>query len=108
MFVLPALILPLVFGLAVFRLYQIPRKLWVGALRLPDQHRQFWLAAAVGAYLVLLCYTVALISALGLAFFAAENQISVYLSLLIYVAVYPVVYFAAAWVFYHGLKPDLR
>ncbi len=105
MFVLPALIFPFVFGLALFRLVEIPRKLWAGVLRLPGRHRRLWLAATAGAYLALLCYTAALAAVLARAIFLAENQVFAYLSLLIYVASYPVVYFVAAWVFYYGLEP---
>lgn len=103
MFLLPTLFLPLVFGLAVFRLYQIPRKLWAGALRLPGRPRIILWMATVGAYLALLCYTIALGTALVRAVFFAESSYSAYLSLVIYVAAYPLVYFAAAWVFYYGL-----
>ena len=108
MFLLPTLFLPLVFGLAVFRLYQIPRKLWAGALRLPGRPRIILWMATVGAYLALLCYTIALSTALVRAVFFAENRLSAYLSLVIYVAAYPLVYFAAAWVFYYGLTAERR
>ena len=108
MFLLPMLLLPLVLGLAVYRLYQIPRKLWSGALRLPGRHRPFLGAATVGAYLVLLCCTVALSTALIRALLLAENRLSAYLSLLLYIAAYPLVYFGAAWVFYYGLQCDQR
>lgn len=101
MFVLPALIFPFVLVLALYRLVQIPAKLWAGSLRFSDRHRLR--AATVAAYLVLLCYTAALAAALVRAFWLAANQMFAYLSLLMYVAAYPVVYFVAAWVFYYGL-----
>ncbi len=105
MFVLPALIFPFVFGLALFRLVEIPRKLWAGVLQLPDRHRRLWSAATAGAYLALLCCSAALGIALARALFFAEDEVSAYLSLLAYVASYPVAYFVAAWIFYYGLKP---
>lgn len=108
MFLLPTLLLPLAFGLAVFRLYQIPCQLWSGALRLPGRHCPLLWAATVGAYLVLLCYTVALSVALIWALFFVEDRLSAYLSLLFYIAAYPLVYFGAAWVFYYGLQCDRR
>lgn len=108
MLLLPALLAPLVFGLAIFRLYQIPRKLWSGELRLPDRRHIVLLVATVGAYLALLGHTLALSATLVRALFLTENRMSAYLPLLIYVAAYPFVYFGAAWVFYYGLKPDLR
>ena len=105
MLVLPALIFPFVLGLALYRQVQIPRRLWAGGLRLPGRHRQPWLVATAGAYLALLCYTAALATALVRAFFLAKYQLPAYLSLLFYIAAYPVVHFAAAWIFYYGLTP---
>jgi hypothetical protein len=105
MFVLPALILPLVFGLAIYRLYQIPRRLWLGELRLPGKQRVYLSTVTVTAYLALLSYTIALGAALVQVFFVTENRMPAYLSLVVYMAAYPLVYVGAAWVFYYGLKP---
>ena len=109
MFVLPALILPLVFGLAIYRMYQIPRRLWSGELVLPGkQHAALsaaTIAATIAAYLALLGYTIWLGTALVQAFFVTENRMAAYLSLAFYITVYPLVYVGAAWVFYYGLKP---
>lgn len=105
MFVLPILVIPLVFGLAVFRLYQIPRRLWRGELRLPGRGRTLLHVSTIAAYLVLLSYTIALSSALAQALFVAEDRVAAYFALFFYMAAYPVVYVAVAWVFYHGLKP---
>lgn len=105
MFVLPALILPLVFGLAIYRLYQIPRRLWAGELTLPGKQRAALSAATIAAYLVLLSYTIWLGIALVHALFVTDNRMPAYLSLAFYIAVYLLVYVGAAWVFYHGLKP---
>jgi hypothetical protein len=104
MFVLPALILPLVFGLAIYRLYQIPRRLWLGELRLPGKQRAYLSTATVAAYLALLSYTIGLGAALVQALFVTENRMPAYLSLVVYMAAYPLVYVGAAWVFYYGLK----
>lgn len=105
MFVLPALILPPVFGLAIYRMYQIPRRLWSGELVLPGKQHAALSAATIAAYLALLGYTIWLGTALVQAFFVTENRMAAYLSLAFYITVYPLVYVGAAWVFYHGLKP---
>ena len=105
MFVLPALILPLVFALAVFRLYQIPRRLCSKELRLPGVRRPVLSAVTIAAYLALFAYTVGLGAALGHALLVADNRMAEHLHLLLYVIAYPVVYFLSAWVFYYGLKP---
>ena len=56
----------------------------------------------------MLFYTIALSTALIQALLLAENRLSAYLSLLLYIAAYPLVYFGAAWVFYYGLQCDQR
>ncbi len=104
MFVLPAMIFPFVFALAIFRLYQIPRRLLAGELQVPAQHRVLLSVGSGMAYMVLLGYTLALSAMLIHAIFLAEDRLSTYLSVLAYTLAYPVVYVAAAWVFYYGLK----
>lgn len=108
MFILPALVIPLVLGLALVRLYRIPRQLRSGALVLPGRRRIVLHMATIAAYAVLLVYTVALGVALTQALFFAEGRLSAYLGLLAYVAAYPLVYMGAAWVFYHGLQPPSK
>lgn len=104
MFALQAVILPLVFGLAIFRLYQIPKKLFSGELRPPVRHRAILFIATVFAYFLLLIYTALLITSLIFALFFSENSASAYFSLLIYVAAYPFVYIGVAWIFYYGFS----
>ena len=43
-------------------------------------------------------------AALVHALVAAENKLSAYWVLVVYVAAYPVVYMGAAWVFYYGFR----
>ena len=105
MFVLPALIIPLVFGLALYRLYQVPRRLWTGELQLPGARNRLLHAATIAAYLVLLVCTLALGFALARTLLVAEDRLSAYWTLLAYMAAYPLVYIGVAWVFYYGLKP---
>lgn len=105
MFVLPLLALPFIFLLAAYRLYQIPMRLRAGRLRVPERRRALWSVASTVAYLVLSGYTVALGAALAQAAFFAADRLPAYLALTGYVLAYPLVYMAAAWVFFHGLKP---
>ncbi len=107
MFVLPTLLFPLVFGLAVFRLYQIPRKLWRGELRLPGKQRLALLIATIGAYFTLLVYTIALTSRCAHLLFFTVDQAPAYIELFAYLAAYPLVNFGAAWIFYYGLRTNL-
>jgi hypothetical protein len=108
MFVLPALILPLIFGLAITRLYQIPRKLWLGELQLAGKQHIYLSTITVTAYLALFGYTALLGTSLIQAVFFAENRLSAYLSVAVYAGAYPLIYIAAAWVFYYGLKPNSK
>lgn len=104
MFVLPLLIFPLVFGLAMYRLYQVPRKLLRGELRFPVECHVGMKVAVAAAYLTLLACTVALCAAGVQAAVFAENSLDAFGSLVVHVAAYPVVYVCVAWVFFHGLK----
>ncbi|MBH2010693.1 MAG: hypothetical protein I8H71_13400 [Xanthomonadaceae bacterium] len=106
MFVIPALLIPLVFGLAVFRLYQIPRRLWLGQLRFPGRQRVVLQMATIAAYVGLLSYTIVLASLLTQALWFAQNRLSAFVELVVYMAAYPLVYLAAAWIFYYGFKPQ--
>lgn len=105
MFVLPALIIPLVFAFAVFRLYQIPRRLWSNEWQLPGMKRPVLSALTIAAYLALFSYTVGLGAALCHALLVAEDRMAEYLRLLIYGAGHPLVYLVAAWVFHYGIEP---
>ncbi len=105
MFVLPAIALPFLLMLAVYRLLHIPRQLRAGALQVPVRRRAMLLGATAVAYLALLAYTVALLAALVHTLLFAADSLSAYLELAAYALAYPLVYLAAAWTFYHGLKP---
>ena len=105
MFVLPAIALPFLLMLAVYRLLRIPRQLRAGALRVPEQRRTVLLVATAAAYMALLAYTGGLLTALVHTLFFAADSVSAYLELAAYVLAYPLVYLAAAWISYHGLKP---
>jgi len=108
MVLLPAFLVLLVFGLAIFRLVQIPRRLWSGDLRLAGARWSALRAATLVAYGVLLACTVALGAALVRTLLWSGGDGGAYLSLLGYFAAYPLVYLAAAWVFFYGLKPGDR
>jgi len=106
MFVLPVLIVPFVFLLAVYRLVQIPAHLMAGKLQVPAHRRALLSVASGAAYLLLLVSTLALSVALVHALFFAPDRTSALLSLLGYALAYPFAYLAAAWTFFYGLKPS--
>lgn len=96
MFVLPAIALPFLLMLAVYRLLHIPLQLRAGTLRVPEQRRAVLLVATAAAYLALLAYTTGLLTALVHTLFFAADSVSAYLELAAYVLAYPLVYLAAA------------
>ena len=106
MFLLPILIFPVVLALALRRLVGIAWQLAHGRLRLTNRRRALWVPAAVLAYAGLLGYSLALLVALGHACFMATDKLPAYLALAGYVLAYPLVYFAAAWVFYYAFQRE--
>ncbi|OYU97971.1 MAG: hypothetical protein CFE45_18290 [Burkholderiales bacterium PBB5] len=104
MFVLPALVLPVILVMALARLWSIPRQLRSGAMRLRAQP-VWWRPLTVLAYGVLLVYTVGLCLALARVAWLTGGQLQAWLPLVGPVAAYPLVYLATAWVFFHGLRP---
>lgn len=104
MFVLPLLLAPIVFLMALARLYQVPAQLRSGRLQLVGRGRAGLRMATLLAYAGLLAGSGALLAALVYAgFFAADRWLAC-LHLAPYLALYPLLYLAAAWVFYYGLK----
>lgn len=104
MFLLPLICLPFVFILAFNRLIRIPLALWRGELQVPARRRRMLMLAGTAAYLLLLGYTVGLLVALCDAMFIAADTTAAWLHLAWYMAAYPLVYMAAAWIFYYALK----
>jgi hypothetical protein len=94
--------------MALHRLYQIPRGLYSGQLRLSVHRRLRWGVAAAAAYGVLLLYTAALCIAAGKLLWAHGGTLSAFLSIVGYVAAYPMVYAAAAWVFFYAFQRSER
>lgn len=90
--------------MAANRLCQIPARLCSGRLRLADRSKPGLRLAAVLAYVGLLAGSGVLLAALAYASFFATDRWSAYLHLAPYLLLYPLLYLAAAWVFYYGLK----
>jgi hypothetical protein len=104
-FVPPLILLPFLIGLAIYRLYQLPRRLRSGQLRFSPRHRPFLPLFTTAAYLTLLAYTSGLLVAIARTVLNANFSIPGLAPELYAVAAYPFVYLGAEWVFYHGLKP---
>lgn len=105
MILLPALLLPLLFALAVYRLCTIPLRLMRGALRLPAHRHLLCACAAALGYMLLLGATLWLAWLLVRAVFFSADPLSAYLAVAGYALAYPLIYMAAAWIFFHALKP---
>lgn len=108
MILLPALLVPIVFCMALVRLYRIPARLARGQLHLPGRRRWgLWLLTVL-AYALLLGWTVGLAGALLHALLSATEPLRAVLALWGWMLGYPVVYFLTAWVFFYGLKPAAK
>ena len=104
MFFLPLILVPIVFLMALARLYQIPVQLRSGRLQLVGCGRPGLRLATLLAYAGLLTGSGALLAAMVYASFFAADRWLACLHLAPYLALYPLLYLAAAWVFYYGLK----
>lgn len=104
MFLLPAIALPFLFFFAIRRLWRLPRGLLRGSLRVPEHRRALLATASAVAYAVLLGYTVGLAADLLRLGLGSHDPLSALVSATVYVLVYPLIYFAAEWIFYYGIK----
>jgi hypothetical protein len=104
MFLLPLIFLPFIFFMAINRLIRIPVALRRGELHVPVRRHRMLVVAGTGAYLLLLAYTASLFVAICKVILFAPDVLAAWLHLVGYVAAYPLVYLAAAWVFYYALK----
>ena len=104
MFLLPLIFLPFIFFMAINRLIRIPVALRRGELHVPVRCHRMLVVAGTGAYLLLLAYTASLFVAICKVILFASDVLAAWLPLVGYVAAYPLVYLAAAWVFYYALK----
>jgi hypothetical protein len=104
MFLLPAIALPFLFFFAIRRLWRIPRGLLRGCLHVPERRKALLGSASAVAYAVLLGYTVGLAAELLRLALESHDPLSALVSATVYVLVYPLVYLAAEWIFYYGIK----
>lgn len=107
MFLLPLILLPFIFMMAVNRSIRIPLALRRGELHVLVRRRRSLAVAAAAGYLLLLIYTAVLSVAILQAALLEPDAAVAWLALAGYIAAYPLVYMAVAWVFYHALKKAL-
>lgn len=104
MFVPPLILLPFLIGLAIYRLYQLPRRLRSGQLQFNPLHRPYLPLLTIATYLTLLAYTIGLVVALARTALNASFSAAGLAPALYAILAYPLVYVGAEWVFYHGVK----
>lgn len=105
MFVPPFVLLPFLVGLAIYRLYQLGRRLWSGKLQFSPRHRPYLPLVTCGAYVTLLGYTIGLVVAVARIALNASFSTSALAPVAYAVVAYPFVYVGAEWIFYYGVKP---
>lgn len=103
MFFVPALLIPVAFVFACFRLYRIPVNLKAGRSALKSRPTAASSLGVYFAYVGLLVYSLALFVFTARVVFTVGLSTSQFGEAFVFLAAYPVAYVAAEWFFYHGL-----
>ena len=99
------LLLPAVFSLSVYRLYQLPRALRVGAIRVNPRHRLLAALALGFIYAVSAAYTAFVLFTAVRAIWTPPRTIQEFFSIAYVGAAYPFVCLAFEWVLYYAVTP---
>ena len=106
--VVSLLLLPVILGMSVFRMYRIPQSLWLGQLRINPRRSVFATLSFGLTYLLLLAYTAIIIYSGMKAMANPPNTIHELFSLIKIGVGYPFVYLGFEWTFYYSIKPGPR
>jgi hypothetical protein len=102
------LLLPVVLGMSVMRVVQLPRDLWAGRARINPRRR--WLCAlAFGVlYGALALYTMWVLWAVARALWTPPRTIQDLFAAAFFAVAYPLVYLAFEWALYYSVEPVPR
>ena len=98
--------LPVVLSMSIYRIYQVPRGLLFGRLRICPRKP---LIAALGlgvTYCALVVYTVFVLYTAARAFWTPPKTIHELISVASVGVAYPFVYLAFEWLLYYCIKPS--
>jgi hypothetical protein len=102
------LMLPVVLGLSVMRVVQLPRDLWAGRARINPRRRLLCAMAFGVLYCALAAYTIVVLLAVARAVWTPPKTIQDLFAAAIVAVAYPLVYLAFEWVLYYSVKPVPR
>jgi hypothetical protein len=102
------LFFPAIFGMSLFRLYQLPRALLAGSKWLHPGHRVLAGLSSGTTYLALATYTALVLYTLAAAVASPPETLSELLAAASVVAGYPFVYVAYEWVYFYAIGPRQR
>jgi hypothetical protein len=104
MFLIPLIVFPFIVSMAVYRLYQLPRRYFLGTIRLTHPGLSLRSTLTVVAYLGLLAYTVGVALLVIQTLLGGLSTLASWLDVAPALAAYPIVYIAAEWVFFYGFQ----
>jgi len=99
------LLLPAVFSLAVFRLYQLPRDFRARAVRVNPRNRLLSALVFGIIYAVLAAYTVFVLFTAARAIWTPPKTIQEFFSIAYVGAAYPLVCLAFEWILHYAVTP---
>lgn len=99
------LLLPVVLGMSLMRVFQLPRDMWAGRARINPRRKALCALAFGVMYCALATYTVLILCALGRAIWTPPRTIQEIFAAAFVALAYPPVYLAFEWVLYYSVKP---
>ena len=102
------LLLPVVLGMSLMRVFQLPRDLWAGRARINPRRKALSGLAFGVMYCAFAIYTVLVLCALARAIWTPPRTIQDFFAAAFVALAYPPVYVAFEWVLYYSVKPVPR
>jgi len=99
------LLLPAVFSLSVFRLYQLPRDLRARAVRVNSHHKLLFALVLGIIYAVLAAYTIFVLFTAARAIWTPPKTIQEFFSIAYVGAAYPLICLVFEWILYYAVTP---
>jgi hypothetical protein len=98
------LLLPVVLGMSLMRVFLLPRDLWTGRARINPRRKALCAFAFGIMYCALAIYTVLVLCALARAFWTPPRTIYDFFAAAFVALAYPPMYVAFEWVLYYSVK----
>jgi hypothetical protein len=102
------LMLPVVLGMSLMRLLQLPRDLWARRATINPRRRPLCALAFGVLYCALAAYTIVVLLAMVRALWTPPRTIHDVFAAAVVAVAYPLVYLAFEWVLFYSVKPVSR